>query len=66
MSRSYKKTPVSTCGGRCGGTRKYWKIQAHRKVCKERTLRNKSKIIKRYMKHGIFEIIDSMRESPPR
>ena len=42
MSRSYKKTSVSTCGGRCGGTRKYWKIQANRKVRKERTLRNKS------------------------
>lgn len=24
------------------------------------------KIIKRYMKHGIFEIIDSMRQNPPR
>ena len=47
MSRSYKKTPVSTCGGRCGGTRKYWKIQANRKVRKERTLRNKSKNYKK-------------------
>ena len=66
MSRSYKKTSVSTCGGRCGGTRKYWKIQANRKVRKERRFETSQKNIKRYMKHGIFEIIDSMRESPPR
>ena len=47
MSRSYKKTPVSICGGRCGGTRKHWKMQANRKVRKERTLRNKSKSYKK-------------------
>ena len=34
-------------------------------VRKER-FETSQKIIKRYMKHGIFEIIDSMRESPPR
>ena len=47
MSRSYKKTPVSMCGGRSGGTRKYWKMQANRKVRKERMLRNKSKSYKK-------------------
>ena len=56
MSRSYKKTPVSTCGGRCGGTRKYWKIQANRKVRKERTLRNKSKKYKKIYETSRFDI----------
>ena len=34
-------------------------------VRKER-FETSQKVIKRYMKHGILEIIDSMRESPTR
>lgn len=47
MSRSYKKTPVSKWGGRAGGTRKYWKRQANRKVRKNKIAKNKSKHYKR-------------------
>ena len=42
MSRSYKRTPVCKWGGRIGGTRKFWKRQANRKVRRTKALSGKS------------------------
>ena len=42
MSRSYKKTPICTCGGNLGGTRKYWKRQANKRLRKSKVTGKKS------------------------
>ena len=47
MSRSYKHSPVCTCGGNRSGTRKYWKRKANRKVRKTNGLVLKSKNYKK-------------------
>lgn len=47
MSRSYKHSPVCTCGGKSIGTRKYWKRKANRKVRRTKELGIKSKSYKK-------------------
>ncbi len=48
MSRSYKKTPICTCGGNLGGTRKYWKRQANKRLRKSKVTGKKSNYKKVY------------------
>lgn len=47
MSRSYKCSPVYTCGGKNSRIRKYWKRKANRKVRRTKGLGVKSKSYKK-------------------